>query len=91
MAAVDVLMLLPEVQEVVLYGMLLHVTVADAATARGPILSVLSAAGITVRLLELAPPTLEDVFISLVRSRERAKGEPVRQGGGLTFGQDAGI
>jgi len=91
MAAVDVLMPLPEVQEVVLYGMLLHVTVADATTAAQPILDALAAAGITARSLELAPPTLEDVFISLIRSRERAKGEPVRQEGGLTFGQDAGI
>ncbi len=91
MAAIDVLMPLAEVQEVALYGMLLHVTVADAAAATRPILDALTNAGITVRSWELAPPTLEDVFISLIRSRERGKGEQVRQEGGLTFGQDAGI
>ncbi|MCD6290291.1 MAG: ABC transporter ATP-binding protein [Anaerolineae bacterium] len=67
MEAIDVLMPLPEVQEVALYGLLLHVTVANAAQATAPIRSALSAAGITVRSIEPVPPTLEDVFISLVR------------------------
>ncbi len=77
MAAIDVLMPLPEVQEVALYGLLLHVTVADAAAAIGPIRAALSAAGITVRSLEQVSPTLEDVFISLVRSGQRS---PARGG-----------
>jgi ABC-2 type transport system ATP-binding protein len=68
MPAIDVLMSLPVVQEVALYGLLLHATVADAATAAGPILAALSVAGIMVRSLEPVPPTLEDVFISLIRA-----------------------
>jgi len=68
MSAIDVLMSLPVVQEVALYGLLLHATVTDAATAAGPILAALAAAGITVRSLEPVPPTLEDVFISLIRA-----------------------
>ncbi len=68
MSAIDVLMSLPIVQEVALYGLLLHATVTDTATATGPILAALAAAGITVRSLEPVPPTLEDVFISLIRA-----------------------
>jgi ABC-2 type transport system ATP-binding protein len=70
MPAVDVLMPLSVVQEVALYGLLLHVTVADAAAAAGPIAAALATAGIAVRALEPVPPTLEDVFISLIRASQ---------------------
>jgi ABC-2 type transport system ATP-binding protein len=71
MEAIDVLMPLAGVQEVALYGMLLHATVADVSTAVGPIQVALAAAGIAVRSIEPAPPTLEDVFISLIRAAAR--------------------
>ncbi|HEY65054.1 MAG TPA: ABC transporter ATP-binding protein [Caldilineae bacterium] len=73
MEAMDVLLSLPEVQEVSLYGLLLHVTVADAAETMDPIRAALDAEGIVVRSLELVPPTLEDVFISVVRGSQPVK------------------
>ncbi len=69
MPAMEALMSLPMVQEVTLYGLLLHVTVADPTTAVGPIRAALASAGIAVRSLEPVPPSLEDVFISLIRGR----------------------
>jgi ABC-type uncharacterized transport system ATPase subunit len=47
------------------HGALLHVN-AEAADARPEIEAGLAGAGITVRRLEPAQPSLEDVFIRLV-------------------------
>jgi ABC-2 type transport system ATP-binding protein len=69
MPALEVLMSLPVVQEVTLYGPLLHVTVADPVTAIGPIRMALASAGIAIHSLEQVPPSLEDVFISLIHTR----------------------
>lgn len=66
MAAMDVLMSLPMVHEVTLYGLLLHATVVDPVTAIGPIRTALASAGVVVRSLEPVPPSLEDVFLSLI-------------------------
>ncbi len=64
-AALDLLPTVPEVQEVAIYGSLLHVITESEA---GPaIRTVLEKHGIRVARLEPIPPTLEDVFISLVR------------------------
>ncbi len=67
MPAIDVLVSLPMVLEVTLYGLLLHVTVADPVAAVGPIRAALASAGVVVRSLEPVAPSLEDVFISLIR------------------------
>ncbi len=53
--------------EVALYGALIHVVAAGIATRRQEIEDVLRGAGVTVRALDVIPPSLEDVFISSVR------------------------
>ncbi|MGC9024216.1 MAG: ATP-binding cassette domain-containing protein [Chloroflexia bacterium] len=64
-AALNLLPAVPGVQEVAIYGTLLHVI---AESTSGPSLrAALEEGGIRVRSVEPIPPTLEDVFISLVR------------------------
>ncbi|MBC7260436.1 MAG: ABC transporter ATP-binding protein, partial [Chloroflexi bacterium] len=58
--------LLP-VEEVALYGALVHVVVEDAQKAMPAIASLLQSKGIVVRSIDWIPPSLEDVFISNVR------------------------
>jgi len=56
--------------EVALYGALIHAVVPDAETFKAPIVELLTAQGIAVRAVEWIAPTLEDVFISAVKARE---------------------
>ena len=56
---------LPEVQEAVLYGMVLHVIMERGATAN-VLSAALRAAQVAVQSVRAIPPTLEDVFISLL-------------------------
>ncbi len=65
---------LPAIKEVALFGDGLHAVAADEAAARTAILAALAEAGIPVRRIERIPPTLEDVFVSLVEVRDRADG-----------------
>ncbi|MGC8787508.1 MAG: ATP-binding cassette domain-containing protein [Anaerolineae bacterium] len=58
--------LLP-VEEVALYGALVHVVVEDAQKAMSAIASLLQSEGIVVQSIDWIPPSLEDVFISNVR------------------------
>jgi ABC-2 type transport system ATP-binding protein len=55
---------LPGVRRVTLFGERLHVTVADAGAAGPEVRRALDAAGIAVRALAPADPSLEDVFIA---------------------------
>ncbi len=66
MRALEILEQLPGIEEVALYGLLLHVTVPDAQAAYPGIVAALSAQGIGIRSYEKISPSLEDVFISLV-------------------------
>jgi ABC-2 type transport system ATP-binding protein len=59
---------LPEVLAVGLFGRALHVTVADPTAARDAIARALAPGGLEVRGFERIEPSLEDVFIHLVRS-----------------------
>ncbi len=64
-SALDLLPAVSKVQEVAIYGSLLHVIAEDGA---GPaIRAALEEHGVRVSRLEAISPTLEDVFISLVR------------------------
>ena len=64
--ALDLLPHVPGMQEVAIYGTLLH---AIAPREAGPaIRAALEEAGIAVRALEPVPPSLEDVFISLAQA-----------------------
>ncbi len=61
----------PGVREVAIFGSGLHVGVADGAAA-GPLRAALEAAGVRVAAVAPIPPTLEDVFVSLVERADRA-------------------
>jgi ABC-2 type transport system ATP-binding protein len=59
---------LPEILAVGMFGRALHVTVRERAAARAAISKALAAAGLDVRSFERIEPSLEDVFIHLVRA-----------------------
>ena len=67
--AEQVLRRLPEVSEVSINGLLLHV-MAKSAKAKEPIEAALAQSNITVRSLEMVIPSLEDIFIYLVEQRQ---------------------
>lgn len=62
--------LLP-MEEVALYGALVHVVVEDAQEAIPVIISLLQSEGIVVQRIDWIVPSLEDVFISNVRRTSR--------------------
>ena len=57
----------PGVLDVSLFGRAVHVVVREEAEARRVIPAALATAGISGEGLERVPPTLEDVFVALVR------------------------
>jgi len=59
-----------ECDEVALYGTQIHVVVPDAQASQGPIVALLERDGARVDDIAWIAPTLEDVFISSVTSRE---------------------
>ena len=62
---------LPEadgVLEAAMFGRLLHVTVEEAASGESEVRRTLAAAGRTVEAVHPVEPSLEDVFVSLVRA-----------------------
>ena len=72
---------LADIKEVALFGRGLHAVVADAEAARASVESLLSRQGFRVEAVERIPPSLEDVFVSLIEARDRAAGaqEEVRR------------
>ena len=65
--ALRVLRELAGLDEVALYGALIHVVAEEITARRREIEGVLMGAGIEVRTLDVIAPSLEDVFISSVR------------------------
>ncbi len=59
------------VRHAALFGRGLHAVVAQAATAIPAIAAALAAAGQPAIRMERIPPTLEDVFVSLIEARDR--------------------
>jgi drug efflux transport system ATP-binding protein len=59
-----------DIQEVELYGSLVHVVAGNVATQRHAIINVLRTRGIDSGRLSVIEPSLEDVFISSVRAAE---------------------
>lgn len=55
--------------EVALYGALIHAVVPDAEAFKMPIVDLLTSQGVGVMGVEWIAPTLEDVFISAVKAR----------------------
>jgi ABC-2 type transport system ATP-binding protein len=68
---------LPEIKEVALYGKGLHAVAADEVAASQAIRAALAAGGFRLDRLERVTPSLEDVFVSLIESRDRAAGSQV--------------
>jgi ABC-2 type transport system ATP-binding protein len=66
-AALQALRALAGLDDVSLYGALIHVVAEGVAGRRQEIEGVLTSAGIKVRALDLIAPSLEDVFVSSVR------------------------
>ena len=66
--AMEVLASTPEVLERAMFGRDLHVTVADAETGAAAVRAGLGAAGRPVHDVHVIEPSLEDVFVSLVRA-----------------------
>ncbi len=56
--------------EIALYGALIHAVVPDAEAFKYPIMALLESEGVEVSGIDWIAPTLEDVFISSVKSRE---------------------
>jgi len=69
--ALELLGKLPEVREAALFGALLHVVTADAATAIPALRAALDKAGIAAARIEKILPSLEDVFVSLIEAEDR--------------------
>jgi ABC-2 type transport system ATP-binding protein len=58
---------LDSVEDVTMFGRAVHIVVVDESAARDEIGTALTRAGIEVRGIDRVRPTLEDVFVSLVR------------------------
>jgi ABC-2 type transport system ATP-binding protein len=61
------------IKEVALFGNALHAVVEDATEASAAIKDVLQQKGYRVEGIERIVPSLEDVFVSLIRARDRAE------------------
>jgi ABC-2 type transport system ATP-binding protein len=79
--ALEVLAARPEVQEAALFGRAIHVTVANSQVALPTLREALAARGVTVDRIAPVPPSLEDVFVSLVERRGGSAGPSVSPGG----------
>jgi ABC-2 type transport system ATP-binding protein len=66
--ALETLRAMKDVEEVALYGTLVHVVVPDRATHGRLIEDALAAAHVKINSLLVIPPSLEDVFIARARS-----------------------
>jgi ABC-2 type transport system ATP-binding protein len=66
-AAVEALRRTPGVVDAAMFGRAVHITVVDESSAYNAIRATLTAAGRVCKSLERITPSLEDVFVSLVR------------------------
>lgn len=73
-AARGILARLPEVREFEVFGETLHVSVGEAGVALPAIRAALERAGHSGAALRQIPPSLEDVFIAVLRQRSRHAG-----------------
>jgi ABC-2 type transport system ATP-binding protein len=71
--AVEALTGAPGIVDAAMFGRALHVTVEDAETGATRIRKVLGAVGSTVKDIHPVDPSLEDVFVSLVRAEGGAR------------------
>ncbi len=66
--AVEALTSAPGVLDAAMFGRTLHVTVEEAASGTEAVRSTLASAGQSVHSIAPVEPSLEDVFVSLVRA-----------------------
>jgi ABC-2 type transport system ATP-binding protein len=71
--AMNLIETLPEVQEVALFGKGLHIVVKDAQKAVKTIQQALEEQDLAVFQFGRIPPSLEDVFVSLIEARDRTE------------------
>ena len=71
--ALDRVAKLPDVKEVALFGNRLHVVTESREKVRQAIQATLPAQGYPVESIERIVPSMEDVFVSLIESRDRAE------------------
>ena len=71
--AMDLIAKLPDVKEVALFGKRLHVVTDSYEKALQSIHATLSEQGYPVEKVERIVPSMEDVFVSLIESRDRAE------------------
>ena len=62
----------PGIQDVAVFSGGLHVQVEEEVAAEETIRRVLASKGIRIAMLEAIPPSMEDVFVSLIEREERA-------------------
>lgn len=65
---------LTSVKDVALFGRGLHVVVENAEAATTDIRKLLEAKSLAIERIEAIPPSLEDVFVSLIEARDKATG-----------------
>ena len=70
--AMDLVAAIPGVKEVALFGSGLHVSTDSATGLENPIQAVLTENGFSLDRIEKIPPTMEDVFVSLIETRDQA-------------------
>jgi ABC-2 type transport system ATP-binding protein len=61
----------PGIEDVAVFGGGLHVKVDQEAAAQVEIRATLKAAGIEIHTLEAIPPSMEDVFVTLMEFQEK--------------------
>lgn len=76
---VEPLSALSEVREAALFGAGLHVTAPDANAAQAAIRRLFAEQGATLTGLELIPPSMEDVFVSLIEAVDRREAEAAQR------------
>jgi ABC-2 type transport system ATP-binding protein len=61
----------PGIEDVAVFGGGLHVKVDEEASGEAEVRSALAAAGIEIHILEAIPPSMEDVFVTLLEFQDR--------------------
>jgi len=74
--AMDLITGLPGVRETALFGQSVHAVVADAGAGGEIIRRTLAENGQSIRRIEPIRPSMEDMFVSLIEARDRAREEP---------------
>ncbi len=61
----------PSILDIAVFGAGLHVTVQNSTSAEGVIRRALAERKVEIRLLEVIPPSMEDIFVALIGEEEQ--------------------